>query len=355
MAVSTPCYCTREDVQRAPDFRDSQLTNAIIDRALQSTARDIEGHLHRTFYPYDATFKWDWPNYQYAAPWKLWFDQWDLVSATQVQSPQGTTISLGSVIFRPVNRRPGWPYTYMELDRSASVAFAAGATPQLSIWITGTWGFTADTDSAGTLAASVSSTSAASITVSDGSLMGVGDLLIVDSERLLVQERATATTGQTNVSGGTTASAADNAITVTDGTQVHAGEMLLIDSERLLVTDVTGNVLTVKRAWDGTVLATHSTATTLYAYRLLTVARGQLGTTAATHSNAAPVSRHRVPSGIRDLAIAECINRVAQMSGGWQVEVGEGGSVHAAPGAGLADLWDEAVTTYGRKARQRTI
>jgi VCBS repeat-containing protein len=355
MTVAEPTYCSREDVQRAPDFKNSLLTNAIVDRALQSASRDIEGHLHRIFYPYDTTFKWDWPNFQYAYPWRLWFDQWDLVSATQVQSPNGTVIPLGNVIFRPVNRKPGWPYTYMEIDRSTTSVFTAGATPQLSIWVTGTWGFSADTDAAGTLAAAVSSTTATAVTVSDGSQMGVGDLLIIDSERMLVQDRATAATGLTQSGTGcSTVSAADVTLATTGTGSLFAGEVILLDSEQMLITDMTNSVATVKRAWNGTVLASHSSAA-VYAYRLLTVARGQLGTTAATHSNAAPVSRHRVPSGIRELAIAECVVRVAQMSGGWQAETGEGGSAHPAAGAGLAEKWDEAVTTYGRKGRIRAI
>lgn len=355
MALAEPCYCTREDVQRAPDFKDSVLTNAIIDRAIQSTARDIEGHLHRIFYPLDATFKWDWPNYQYALPWRVWFDQWDLVSATQVQSPEGTVIPIANVIFRPVNKRPGWPFTYMEIDRSTTSVFTAGPTPQLSVWVTGTWGFGNDMDAAGTLAAAVTTTTAGTVTVSDGSLMGVGDLLIVDSERMLVTERAPAATGQLNVAGCTAAQASDNAITVADGTQVHAGEELLIDSERLLIEGVNGNVVTVKRGWNGTVLAAHAANTALYAYRVLSVLRGQLGTSAAVHANAAPVSRHRVPSTVNELAIAEAVVRTAAMSGGYQAETGEGGSVHPAAGLGLADKWDEAVTTYGRKLRIRAI
>src|SRR6185437_2296694 len=316
MTVTRPVYCTREDVQRAIDFRDSAITNPQIDRALQSVADLIEGELHRVFYPRDTTYKWDWPNYSYAYPWRLWVNQWDIVSLTSVQSPSGTSISLASVILYPLNGRPGWPYTRLELDRSTSAAFASGSTPQQSILLTGTFGFTADTETAGTLAASVSSTIATTITVSDGSLIGIGDLVIVDSERMLVSARSATTTGQTNLSGATTASQADRAVTVTDGTQLHVGEVLLIDTEQLLITDITGNTVTVGRAWNGTILATHSTSTTLNAYRVLTVARGQLGTTAATHSNSAPVTRHRVPSLIRDLAIAESVNRVLQETGG---------------------------------------
>lgn len=355
MAVSRPCYCTREMVKNAPDFKPTAEGNLRIDRAIESASDLIDGEAHRVFYPSDGIRYFDWPAYSsYSSPWKLWFSQWDLVSATLVQSG-GVTIPLGSVIFRPTNRKPGWPYTGLELDRSTSAAFSAGATPQNSIAITGTWGFTTATDAAGTLAAAMSDTTGTAATVSNGALLGVGDLAIADGERMLVTEKAAVTTGQTNVTGLTTGADNDTALGVTDGTKIAVGEVLLIDQERLLVTDITGNTATVIRAWDGTTLATHAGGTPLFAYRLLTVQRGQLGTAAATHLNGAAVSRHRVPPLIRDLAIAEAVNQVLQEVSGYSRTVGEGDMAIAAPGVALADKWAEAMGVYGRKARSRAV
>lgn len=377
MAISTPCYCTREDVQRAVDFKDSALVNTQADRAIASAARDIEGRLKRRFFPEDRARFFPWPNYQYADPWRLWLNQYDLIVCTLLESPLGTSIPLNQVFLEPVNKEPWEPFRSVELDRSTNAVWGTAPSPQHAIVITGTWGYTAEMDSAGTLAAAVTTTSATAITVSDGSLAGIGDLLILDpgrsaapfpsaagyagalqgytGERVLVTDRATVTTGQTNVSGAATVSNADVAIGVTDGTQIHAGEVLLLDTEQLLVTGVTGNVLTVKRAWNGTVLAAHSLATTLYAYRLLSVLRGQAGTTAATHLNGAAVSRHRPPPLVRDLAIALAINQVESEGSGWARTVGAGDNVRNATGAGLAQMWQDAITAHGRKARTRVI
>jgi hypothetical protein len=352
-ALTTPCYCSREEVKRAIDMKETARNNWQVDRAIQSAARNIEGHLHRVFYPNDTTRYFDWPNFQYAYPWRLWFDQWELAAIPTSVTSGGTTIPLSACNFEPVNSGP--PYTYMELRRDQSYSFGVGSTPQRDVAITGTFGFWTATDPAGQLAAAVSSTTVGTVTVSDGSLIGVGDLLIVDSERMLVSNRSSVSTGQTNLTGATTASLNDVTIGASDGTQVHIDEVIQIDSERMLIVDITGNALTVKRAWDGTVLATHSTGTTIYAFRTLTVQRGQLGTTAATHSNAAPASIHRVPSLIRDLAIAEATNRLLQETGGYTDPQGEGASTVAHLGTSLADLWDEAETTYGRKNRRRVI
>lgn len=351
MAVSRICYCSREDVQRSPDFKDSAGFASRIDRINQAVADTIEDHLHRTFYPVDTTYKFDWPSG--SAPWRLWLNQWDLLALTEVQSPPGTTIPLGDVILRPVNRKPGRPYRYIELDLSTGALFDASGTTQLAIHATGTWGFCDDTDAAGTLTAAVSSTSATSIAVSDASAMGVGDLLVIGTERILVTDRKFADTA-VDFAGLQTADDADNVVAVPDSTLFAIGEELRIDTERMLIDDIVGDQLVVTRGYNGSLLAAH-TGGTIYAARSLTVARGQYGSTAATHAQDDAVTRHRVPPGIRDLAIAENINRVLQETGGYSRTTGEADMQQSAPGDGLAELWDEAMTSYGRKARSRAV
>lgn len=359
MSVSTPTYCTREDVKRAPDLKETARANWQIDRAIQSAARNIEGHLHRRFYPEDATRYFDWPNFQYAYPWRIWFDQWDLAVPTSVTTGsaggtlQGSPIPLSACNFEPVNSGP--PYTYLELRRDMSYGFGAGPTPQRDIAITGTWGYGVQTDAAGQLAAAISTTTATTATVSNAALVGVGSLLIADQERMIVSDRTNTNTGQTNLTGLTTTSSSDVTGTVSDGTQLHVDEVMQIDSERMLIVDITGNQITVKRAWDGFPLAAHSAGSPIYAQRILTVLRGQLGTTAATHSNGAALTVHRVPSLIRDLALAESVNRVLQETGGYADPQGDGAGALNGLGSALADLWDEAETAFGRKARRRTI
>lgn len=351
--ISRMGYCTREAVKAALDIKETARVNEQVDRAIVTAAENIEGFLHRKFYPEDTTRYFDWPNYAYASPWRLWFNQYDLVNATQVTSG-GVAISLGNIFFEPANKEADEPYEWMELNRSSTASFGVGNTPQHDIAIAGTWGYGAQTDPAGTLAADIASGDLA-LTVSDASRAGVGNLLVIGTERILVQDRASISTGQTNVAGLTTAERNDQVATVSDGTAVHLGEVLQLDSERLLITDITGNAVTVTRAWDGTRLATHSTATTLYAFRTLTVARGQLGTTAASHTNGTAVSRHRVPAMIRSLSLAESLNSVLQEQSGYARMVGTPDAAIAAPGFALAEIWDETKTRYGRKARSLVI
>jgi hypothetical protein len=384
VTITRVAYCNRTDAQRSLDLKDGLDVNAALDRALTSAAENIDAHLHRVFYPSDDTRYFDWPNQggsgggQYAEPWRLWFDENDAVCLTALVTG-GTTIPLNQVFLEPVNNPQKLKpyYTYLELDRSSTAAFGGNAqSPQHAIAVTGTWGYGADADLAGTLAANVGSGDT-TVTVSDGSKAGPGDLIILGygrgsapypsaagyagsiapytGERILVTDVAAVTSGLTQSGAGvTTASASDQALTWTGSGALNAGEVIVLDQEDMLVEQITGSVATVRRAWNGTTLAAHSAAA-VYAFRQFTVSRAQLGTAAVADSSGANVYRHRVPPLIRDLAIAEAAGQVLQEGSGYARTVGSGESAHPAPGIALADKWDEAASRHQRKARHRGI
>jgi hypothetical protein len=380
MAVYEYCYASREDAQRAIDFKDGITTEVQYktDRAIQSITRNIEGHLHRLFVPWDGTKWWDYPNYSYASPWELFLDRNDVLCLTDFSSG-GIDIPLNTCFLRPANKRPGFPYTKIELDRSSGSTFGGNAqTPQNAIQAIGTWNFTADADPAGSLAAEVTS-STDPITVTNAALMGVGDTLILGygrgtapypddtlghagliqpyiGERVLVQDRSAADTGLAQSGEGcTTPSTADNQLQWTgSGNPPNQGEVLLLDSEQMLVQMVVNSIATVERAWNGTVLTAHSGAE-IYAYRSLSVQRGFQGTTATSWDEGTAVYRHRVPQLIRDLAIGESVNTILQETAGYSRMVGSGDAARPASGMALADLWAECRTEYGRQARSRAV
>jgi hypothetical protein len=373
-------YCSREDAQRAIDFKDGITTEIQYktDRAIQSITRNIEGHLHHLFVPWDGTKWWEYPNYQYASPWELFLDRNDVLCLTLFSSG-GINIPLNTCFLRPANKRPAFPWTKIELDRSSGSTFGGNAqTPQNAIQVQATWGFTGEADPVAGLAAAVTS-STTPITVTNAALMGVGDTLILGygrgeppypddtlghagtiapyvGERVLVQDRSAADTGlQQSGDGCSTASTADSQLEwAGSGTVPNQGEVLLLDSEQMLVQYVVGRIATVERAWNGTVLTSHSGAE-IYAYRSLTVQRGFQGTTAASWSEGTAVYRHRVPQMIRDLAIGEAVNRLLQETAGYSRMVGSGDAARPASGMALADLWEECRTEYGRQARSRAV
>jgi hypothetical protein len=386
MVIWRPAYCNRYDAQTSVDFPPGTDLDDKLDRALLSAAEEIEGGLKRVFYPSDDTRFFDWPSQggtsggQYADPWRLWFDDNDLVCMTALVSG-GVTITLDQVFVQPwsnpVKFRPY--YDHIELDRATNAQFGNNSqTPQNSIGITGTWGYGADADPAGLLAADVGPGDAA-ITVSDSSQAGPGDLIVLGygrgtapfpalaphagaiqpylGERVLITGASPVATGLTQSgAGATTDQSDDQSLQWTGSGALNAGEVITLDGEDMYVEKIAGSVATVRRAYNGTTLATHSGAA-IWAMRQWSVLRAQLGTAAAAYESGAAVSRHRVPQLVRDLAIAETANQVMQEGSGYARATGTGENAAPAPGASLGSKWMAAKRRHGRagKARQRAI
>lgn len=355
MAVYRPCYCTRTDVMSAPDIQQTQDYIRHVDSALVSAADDVDELCQRRFWNQITTQHWDWPNFQRAAPWKIYFDKRELADVTvnvPVVTSGGTVIPSSAIFWGPWNYAP--PYRYLELDRSQSYSFGLGSTPQRDVAITGTFGYWIQTRPGGTLAAAVNSTTAGTVTVSDASVVDVGDVMTVDSESMLVSDNAMADTGQQQTGDGcSTTTPADNVLEVGTGADIHAGEVLQLDAEWMLATSITGNNVTVERAYGGTQISEH-TGAEVYALRSLTVLRGWGGTAAATHADDAPIVVALVPGQVRELAIAESLNYVFQKTSGYARTIGEGGA-RPVPGGSLPDLRARVLVGYGRQARQRVI
>lgn len=343
-------YCTREDVKSALDSKESARNNAQIDRAIESASRAVEGYLKRRFYPLTTTRYFDWPNFQFARPWRLWLDDNELVSVTTLTSG-GQTISPSDYFLEPVNSGP--PYTHIEIDLESTAAFSSGSTHQRSIAITGVFGYWNEEEATETLLEDLDASETA-VDFHDSVNIGVGSILRVGTERMIVTGRSTLTAGG-GIADDLTASQANVRFEVASSLHFHAGETILVDGERMLVVDFANDFLTVRRAWDGTVLASHSSGATIYRYNAFTVQRGALGTTATTHTNGAQVYRYMVPGLVRELAVAEAINTLLQQSSGYARVVGSGDNQRESFGRGLRDIREAAYIAYGRKTRMRAV
>lgn len=356
MGITLPTPCTREDVKLALDAKQTARSNSQIDDSIEEARDSIEGLLKRRFYTKLETAYFDWPNFQWTYPWTVYFDERELADITgtvPVVISGGTAIPNSDVFFGPWNYSP--PYTFMELNRASNSSFGHGNTPQREISVQGAFGYWDKFRSAGTLSANISDTTTGSATVSNGAAVGVGDVLLCGTERMLVVDKTWVSSTQTQQGTGcSTAAQNDNLLGVTDGTKFSTGEVVLLDAETMLITGIAGNNLIVKRAWDGSTLATHSGAT-VYASRTLTVTRGDLGSTAATHTSSTALSVAVVPSGVKALGIAEALNSVLQKQGGYSRAQGSGNNKQENIGVGLDALRAQALEQFGRKARTRTV
>jgi hypothetical protein len=338
-------YCTREDVMRASDVAITAYRAAAVDRLIEASSRGIEALCHRDFYPTIATRYFDWPTQQSPRSWRLWLDRDELLAVSSLSSG-GVVLTADDYLLKPYARPP---YSRVEINLAGSAAFGGGPTHQRDITINGTFGACTDVALAGALA-EVLDSSETQVEVST-SAIGVGDLLLIDDERMQVTDKSMIDTGQT-LQTPLTANKADVLVAVTDSTGYAANETLLLDAERMLIVDIAGNNLIVKRAWDGSVLAAH-TGSTIYAPRALTVTRAQLGTTAATHNNGATIYRHAPPALVRRLAIAETQVALMQEDAAYARTVGSGDATRVASAGQLNALREDVYTAHGRKVRKR--
>lgn len=350
--ATTPTYATREEIKAELDVKETARSNARIDRALADATDAVHGLCHRVFYPEQDTRYFDWPGPQHARPWRLWLDANEVISVTTLTSG-GTTIVAADYFLEPNQYGP--PYNRIEIDLDSSAAFGGGDTHQRDITVTGLFGYKNDETTLGATAEALDdSETGVDVDATTSAAVGVGSLLRIDTERVIVTGRAQLDTGQTL--GGAGLTNQNNAVTVTvqSGPTFAAGETILIDGERMRVDEIAGSTLVVTRAWDGSTIAAHSVGATIYAPRTLTVARGALGTTAATHLTAATVHRWDAPGPVRQLCVAEALTDLLQGRSGYARTAGSGEGEREVSGRGVADLRKRVYVSHGRKARTRT-
>ena len=353
-------YCTRESVKDAIKTTGA-LRDALIDQHIEASSREIDRQLRRRFIPKTQTRSFRWPQDSDVVSrnrdaYTLRLDE-DLlsVSALTGEGDDVVTIPVTEIFLEPANEGP--PYSRLEIDRATSDAtaiFTAGDTSQRAIRVTGSWGYGNETKAASALAEADDGTETA-LNVTDSSLIGVGDTLLIGTEQMFVSAKGLLDT-TANTNGALTASMSETAVTVTDGSLVKAGEIITINSERMYVAAVSGNVLTVVRAYDGSTLAAHADAQDVYAPRTLTVTRGENGTTAASHADAAAISKYVPPADIQRLCRALVLASYEQDQSGWTGQISggqaaiamESGQIRSVPSP-LTLLWERARQNYGRR------
>ncbi len=156
------------------------------------------------------------------------------------------------------------------------------------------------------------------------------------------------TTGTTINDASVTANDNNVGITLADGTKVKAGEVLTWDSERVLVESISGNVVTVERAVDGSVLAAHANGITVYAPRTLTVTRAENGTTATVHDTATVINKYAPPGDIVKYVRASAIATQAQDNSKWTGMIGGPDGGVETKMFGLWSMKQALIEKYGR-------
>lgn len=313
-------YSTRGLVKRAAGISGSD-KDALVDAHIEAASREIDALCNRRFIPITATRSYAWAQRDGRNVYTIVLDE-DLLSVSTLtkEGDDVTAIASTDYFLEPVNIGP--PYFWIEIDLASTAFYSAKDTHQRQIRVTGSWGYSNATKAAGALAEADDGSETA-LDVTDSSLIDVGDTALIGTEQMFVTEKALLTTTAT-LNGDLTATQSQTSVTVSDGTKVKAGEVVTIDSEKMLVGSISGNVLAVIRAYDGSTLAAHTGAVVVYAPRTLTVTRGENGTTAASHSTAAAIVKYAPPSDISGLCRALAVAYFMAEQGGWTGMIGAG-------------------------------
>lgn len=340
-------YCTREHVKGALDVAETARADAQIDRTIESASRAVDKVCLRKFHPTVGTRYFDWPREgRYSRPWRLWLDGDEILSVTTLVSG-GITIASSDYLLEPANTGP--PYDRIEIDLDSDAAFRPGDTHQRAIAVTGAFGGWSEQEHVADVSGTITGTNT-TLTFSDASGLGVGDTVHIDDEYIHLIGRSYADSTQ-NLQANLAASQAATGVAVTAGGGFAVGEVILIDTEAMLIVAIAGNTLVVKRAWDGTVLAAHSSGVDIYANRAFAAQRGRLGSIANPHGDGVDVFKLVYPGLVTDLTIAEAISRLQNEGAGYARTAGGGDAAREVSGNQLLVLREDCRQAHGRLMR----
>lgn len=347
-------YATREQVKFSPEITATAYSDRLIDQKLEAASRGVEAFLHRRFYPENRVVKKDWPNYQYANVWQIYLDGENELISLQSFVSGAASIPLGSIFLRRSDDIDEPPYDIIEIDLSSSAALASNVTYQRSQAITGLFGFNAtDTSIPHAILGANINNAVTSIVLNPAAGIlnfGVGSIILIGTERMIVVERRMSDTGQ-NLVTNMNSSQDDVIVDVADGTQFAVGETILLGPERMRINDIAGNNLIVERAYDGSLLAAHTAPEDVFALRTCTVKRGALGTTAASHNLNDNVYHHDFAALValaNELTIAEAVVMLQAQSGAYAESTGAGGNKTENSKLGIDGIRERALMTLGK-------
>lgn len=189
-------YTTLETVKDELGITD-MLKDEMLKRQIGRASDFIELFTERTFIPVMSTKTFDVP---VEDPTTRLFLHDELVSITSLSDDSGV-IDAANYRLYPLNRTPK---TWIQLTDEDSFTYTTSRYGAISI--VGSWGYCGDVAATGTvLAAAITSTTATTLTVTDGTVIKTGYNLLVDTEQMFVSGVSGATITVIRGNNGTTA------------------------------------------------------------------------------------------------------------------------------------------------------
>lgn len=298
-------YCTLDEALGdlgIPGVMDEAQAMAFVRAASRWIAKRGE------FLPATETRRFDGSGKQ-----TLWIDP--LIELTSI-TVDGTALTAGEYVLYPRGRHwTNGPYTSIELENRARWTDLPD-----SVVIAGRWGLWDSTKSSGATATQDINTTD-TLTVSNGSRVSPGAVVVIDAEQELIEARSDPTDSNTALD-----EAVDNAaelfdLGTGDGNTLFAGEIIRVDFEQMKIFAISDDTLLVGRGWNGSTRDAHDANTAVYVYRTFEVVRAVNGTTIADHNTDA-VSRVLAPDDVNYLARQMTGLMLKKAASGWAGKVG---------------------------------
>ncbi len=234
----------------------------------------------------------------------------------------GTSLSSGDYILMPDGKHwDNGPYTMIEADPDAT-NLSAWDMEADGIVISGyVCKYDATRALSATLGAAIESTTATAMRVSDGSQVSPGMVVLLGSEWVFVRATAAPVAAVTTL--GAALDAKDEIITVADGSLLHVGEIIRMGVEQARVLDINSNTVALQRGWNKTTKTTHAINLNVDVYRNFTIERGVNGSTAATHLINATMVQQVVPDDVNGLARKVATRMLKDAASGYSGRVGD--------------------------------
>lgn len=335
-------YASLTEVKRAADIPASPLYDLKVSDVMSEATEAVEGLCSRVFYPTLATRYFPWPQDPRQSPSLLRLGSSEAISLVSLVNGDGSTVDNSKLkLIKEGQVDDGPPYSAIQINGSFTTN---GEFPDRSIAATCQYGHQINERSA---AVSTTNLSGSTVDVSNTSLIGVGALIRIGNERLVVTQRGWKNSGNVTAVTLDDEESADR-FTLSVGSTLNVGEELLIGNERMLITDIVGNDVIVDRGAYGSTLSVHSGVTTVYVNRTLIVERAVLGTTATDTLSGAGVQLFVFPPLIRQLCRAEALNIIQQDAASYGSRSGSNQGEMPMSIKGLQDLREKVKTRYAR-------
>jgi hypothetical protein len=167
--------------------------DAVVDSIIESSSRLIDQITRRTFYPIIETRYFDVPNEH---PSDLWLDYNDLLALTTLTNGDATAIASTDYILHDKNRTPYYKVSLRDVSTIDWELNSSNSADQV-ISILGTWGYHDDYSHAWEAVTTISEDldiSETGVDMTSVARMGVGSIIKIDSEIMIVSVVGTLTT-----------------------------------------------------------------------------------------------------------------------------------------------------------------